>query len=133
MSESCGIGSVDECIDTLRRFREAGADEIVTYGSTPGRMPRWRRRGTPCRFPDSAGQASRNSASLSSWVPSLLRPQRGRLAEVRDEMDRQRGGGRVDLGECDRCGALRAASAKPSSDHTRRAGGSTSRKVPLFG
>jgi probable F420-dependent oxidoreductase len=36
MSESCAIGSIDECVASLRRFREAGADEIVTYGSTPG-------------------------------------------------------------------------------------------------
>ena len=36
MSESCAIGSVDECVASLRRFRDAGADEIVTYGSTPG-------------------------------------------------------------------------------------------------
>jgi alkanesulfonate monooxygenase SsuD/methylene tetrahydromethanopterin reductase-like flavin-dependent oxidoreductase (luciferase family) len=36
MSESCAIGSVDECVASLQRFRDAGADEIVTYGSTPG-------------------------------------------------------------------------------------------------
>jgi probable F420-dependent oxidoreductase len=36
MTESCAIGSVDECVASLRRFRDAGADEIVTYGSTPG-------------------------------------------------------------------------------------------------
>lgn len=27
--------SVGECVATLRRFRDAGADELVTYGSTP--------------------------------------------------------------------------------------------------
>lgn len=36
MRESCAIGSVDECLASLRAFREAGADEVVTYGSTPG-------------------------------------------------------------------------------------------------
>jgi 5,10-methylenetetrahydromethanopterin reductase len=36
MEDSCAIGSVSECVASLRRFREAGADEIVTYGSTPG-------------------------------------------------------------------------------------------------
>ena len=36
MSESCAIGSVEECVATLARFRAAGADELVTYGSTPG-------------------------------------------------------------------------------------------------
>jgi 5,10-methylenetetrahydromethanopterin reductase len=36
MLASCAIGSVAECVNTLRRFRAAGADEIVTYGSTPG-------------------------------------------------------------------------------------------------
>jgi probable F420-dependent oxidoreductase len=35
MRESCALGSIDECLSQLRRFREAGADEIVTYGSTP--------------------------------------------------------------------------------------------------
>lgn len=36
MQAACAIGSVQECVATLRRFRQAGADEIVTYGSTPG-------------------------------------------------------------------------------------------------
>jgi 5,10-methylenetetrahydromethanopterin reductase len=36
MLASCAIGSVAECVSTLQRFRAAGADEIVTYGSTPG-------------------------------------------------------------------------------------------------
>lgn len=35
MAESCAIGSVAECVATLQRFRDAGADEIATYGSTP--------------------------------------------------------------------------------------------------
>jgi alkanesulfonate monooxygenase SsuD/methylene tetrahydromethanopterin reductase-like flavin-dependent oxidoreductase (luciferase family) len=35
MQQSCAIGSVAQCVQTLRRFRAAGADEIVTYGSTP--------------------------------------------------------------------------------------------------
>jgi probable F420-dependent oxidoreductase len=36
MDESCALGSVPECVASLQRFRDAGADEIVTYGSTPG-------------------------------------------------------------------------------------------------
>lgn len=36
MHDSCAIGSVAECVDSLQRFRDAGADEVVTYGSTPG-------------------------------------------------------------------------------------------------
>lgn len=36
MEDSCALGSVSECVASLRRFREAGADEIVTYGTTPG-------------------------------------------------------------------------------------------------
>lgn len=36
MEESCALGPVARCVETLRRFRAAGADEIVTYGSTPG-------------------------------------------------------------------------------------------------
>lgn len=35
MNESCALGSVDQCVKQLQRFRDAGADEIVTYGSTP--------------------------------------------------------------------------------------------------
>jgi probable F420-dependent oxidoreductase len=36
MHDTCALGSVADCVSSLRRFREAGADEIVTYGSTPG-------------------------------------------------------------------------------------------------
>jgi probable F420-dependent oxidoreductase len=35
MIESCAIGSTDDCVAQFARFREAGADELVTYGSTP--------------------------------------------------------------------------------------------------
>lgn len=36
ITDSCALGSVDDCVAQLRRFRAAGADELVTYGSTPG-------------------------------------------------------------------------------------------------
>ena len=36
MQESCAIGSTEECLASLQRFSAAGAQEIVTYGSTPG-------------------------------------------------------------------------------------------------
>jgi probable F420-dependent oxidoreductase len=36
MTDTCALGSVDECVKSLRRFRDAGADEIAVYGSTPG-------------------------------------------------------------------------------------------------
>jgi 5,10-methylenetetrahydromethanopterin reductase len=36
MQATSGIGSVDECLKKCRALREAGADEIATYGSTPG-------------------------------------------------------------------------------------------------
>jgi probable F420-dependent oxidoreductase len=36
MRESAAIGGLGDCVKTLRAFREAGADEIITYGSTPG-------------------------------------------------------------------------------------------------
>lgn len=49
MTTSCALGSVDECVAQLRRFREAGADEIATYGSTPGQnaglVSAWREHG----------------------------------------------------------------------------------------
>jgi probable F420-dependent oxidoreductase len=35
MLQSCALGRVSDCVAQLRRFRDAGADEIVTYGSTP--------------------------------------------------------------------------------------------------
>lgn len=36
MLESCAIGSVAECVARVRAYRDAGADEVVIYGSTPG-------------------------------------------------------------------------------------------------
>jgi 5,10-methylenetetrahydromethanopterin reductase len=55
MQNSCAIGSAAECVTALRRFRAAGADEIVTYGSTPGQnaalAAAWRESST-----DSGGQ-----------------------------------------------------------------------------
>lgn len=36
MKESCAMGTIAECVAQLKAFRDAGADEIVTYGSTPG-------------------------------------------------------------------------------------------------
>jgi probable F420-dependent oxidoreductase len=35
MKDSNAFGTVDECVQSLRRYRDAGADEIATYGSTP--------------------------------------------------------------------------------------------------
>jgi hypothetical protein len=35
MNDSCALGSIEDCVRTLQRFRDAGADELVTYGSTP--------------------------------------------------------------------------------------------------
>jgi len=35
MEDCSAFGTVDECVSSLERFIEAGADEIVTYGSTP--------------------------------------------------------------------------------------------------
>ena len=48
MEETCALGSVDQCVTQLRRFRDHGADEIATYGSTPGQnaglIEAWRAR-----------------------------------------------------------------------------------------
>jgi 5,10-methylenetetrahydromethanopterin reductase len=48
MDECCALGSVDECVTSLQRFIDAGAQEIATYGSTPGQnaglIDAWRRR-----------------------------------------------------------------------------------------
>ncbi|MFE9750151.1 TIGR03857 family LLM class F420-dependent oxidoreductase [Saccharothrix saharensis] len=35
ITDCSAIGSVDECVASLQRFRDAGADEVATYGSTP--------------------------------------------------------------------------------------------------
>jgi 5,10-methylenetetrahydromethanopterin reductase len=35
IEESCAIGSVEACAKKLKEFKDAGADEIATYGSTP--------------------------------------------------------------------------------------------------
>jgi probable F420-dependent oxidoreductase len=47
MLDACAIGSIDECVASLQRFRDAGADEIATYGSTPTQNAKliqaWRR------------------------------------------------------------------------------------------
>jgi probable F420-dependent oxidoreductase len=48
MNQTCALGSVDQCVSQLQRFRDAGADEIATYGSTPaqnaGLIEAWRAR-----------------------------------------------------------------------------------------
>ncbi len=35
MEQTCGLGSVSACVKTLQDFRDAGADELALYGSTP--------------------------------------------------------------------------------------------------
>jgi 5,10-methylenetetrahydromethanopterin reductase len=35
MEQTSGIGSIDDCINTLQQFKDAGADELALYGSTP--------------------------------------------------------------------------------------------------
>jgi probable F420-dependent oxidoreductase len=37
---TCAIGSVERCVSKLREYREAGADEIGFYGSTPAENAR---------------------------------------------------------------------------------------------
>jgi probable F420-dependent oxidoreductase len=48
MEDCCSFGTVDECVTSLKRFIDAGADEIATYGSTPGQnaglVAAWRDR-----------------------------------------------------------------------------------------
>jgi 5,10-methylenetetrahydromethanopterin reductase len=48
MEDSCAFGTVDECVTSLQRFIDAGANEIATYGSTPaqnaGLVAAWRER-----------------------------------------------------------------------------------------
>lgn len=35
MHDTCAIGSPQDCVKTLQRYRDAGADEIALYGSAP--------------------------------------------------------------------------------------------------
>jgi probable F420-dependent oxidoreductase len=48
IDETCAYGSIDDCVRKFAEFRAAGADEIVTYGSTPqqnaGVVSAWRAR-----------------------------------------------------------------------------------------
>jgi probable F420-dependent oxidoreductase len=50
MADTCALGSVDDCVRSLQRFRDAGADEVATYGSTPRQNERlagaWAARAT---------------------------------------------------------------------------------------
>jgi len=34
IADSCAVGSVEQCVASLQRFKDAGADEVATYGST---------------------------------------------------------------------------------------------------
>lgn len=36
MDDSCAFGSASNCVTALGSYRDAGADEVATYGSTPG-------------------------------------------------------------------------------------------------
>jgi probable F420-dependent oxidoreductase len=48
MYETNAIGSIDDCVNMLQAYRDAGADEVATYGSTPGQnaalIQAWRER-----------------------------------------------------------------------------------------
>ncbi len=48
MEESCAIGSVAHCVQRLQEYRDAGADEVAVYASTPKENSRlieaWRTR-----------------------------------------------------------------------------------------
>jgi probable F420-dependent oxidoreductase len=48
IEECCAIGSLDSCVAKLEEFKDAGADEIATYGSSPGQnaalLQAWRER-----------------------------------------------------------------------------------------
>jgi 5,10-methylenetetrahydromethanopterin reductase len=59
MRESCALGSIEECVSQLARFRDAGADEIATYGSTPAQNARlvaaWRSRALAVGEPQAHG------------------------------------------------------------------------------
>lgn len=56
MYDANAIGTVAECVTSLQRYRDAGVDEIATYGSTPAQnaelIAAWRQR------PEAAGSTA---------------------------------------------------------------------------
>jgi hypothetical protein len=46
--DSSAVGTAQECVTSLQRFIDAGADEVTTYGSTPRQnaalIAAWRER-----------------------------------------------------------------------------------------
>jgi probable F420-dependent oxidoreductase len=50
MADAAAMGSIEDCVRKLQEFRDAGVDEICTYGSTPGQNAKlvaaWRSRTT---------------------------------------------------------------------------------------
>jgi alkanesulfonate monooxygenase SsuD/methylene tetrahydromethanopterin reductase-like flavin-dependent oxidoreductase (luciferase family) len=48
IEETCALGSIENCVERLQQFHDAGADEIASYGSTPAQNARlvdaWRTR-----------------------------------------------------------------------------------------
>jgi alkanesulfonate monooxygenase SsuD/methylene tetrahydromethanopterin reductase-like flavin-dependent oxidoreductase (luciferase family) len=48
MQDTCAIGTPAECVATLQRYRDAGADEVILYGSAPSQnaqlIDAWRDR-----------------------------------------------------------------------------------------
>ncbi|EHB45312.1 putative F420-dependent oxidoreductase, MSMEG_2249 family [Mycolicibacterium rhodesiae JS60] len=51
MEQTSALGSVQSCVATLQQFRDAGADELAFYGSTPDQnaalLDAWRQRSLP--------------------------------------------------------------------------------------
>jgi probable F420-dependent oxidoreductase len=62
MQQSCALGPVADCVQTLRRFRDAGADEIVTYGSTPSQNAALAEAWRAGQSPRSPGSGTRRTA-----------------------------------------------------------------------
>jgi alkanesulfonate monooxygenase SsuD/methylene tetrahydromethanopterin reductase-like flavin-dependent oxidoreductase (luciferase family) len=62
MRESCVMGSIEECVETMHAFRDAGIDEFLFYGSTPaenaGLVEAWRKETKAPPVSTSAGRRS---------------------------------------------------------------------------
>lgn len=54
IAESCALGTSEQCVDKMLEFRNAGADEIIIYGTTPGQnqgvVESWRARASSGRL-----------------------------------------------------------------------------------
>ena len=69
ITDCSAIGTAQECVTSLQRFLDAGADEVTTYGSTPRQnaalIAAWRDRPQAARQASSTRRGAEGSRALS--------------------------------------------------------------------